>query len=316
MYNFDNYFNADKKVILFNSFENELNLYENNSGDEHFEDSLYANILNNEEENNEILNPEPNHKKDFDMNESKPSCFKLNDSGIDKEFKEPEIIPDEDKNYLNEFNEEFQQIGANGDLQAKEKISKINKDKKREKKLQKSPRIDAFKKFLRAKVNKWYIPTINNAIKESDLPKDLKKKIYRPCNMEFTQKVTCQTNFDDLQKSMKTILCIGKETKKYQRKNYDNIQSILTRFQKKPSKSVEKIIMLFQMTYEEAIEMFYESKEFMELKNDDTAMKYDEMLKSQKGISIFEEKGLVRVFKSYFTPEGKKVKVTRKKRRI
>lgn len=315
MYNFDNYFNSDKKVIPFNSFENESNLYENNSDDEHFEDSLYANILINEEENNEILNPEPNHKKDFDMNESKPSCFKLNDSGIDKEFKEPEIIPDENKNHLNEFNEKFQQIGSNDDLQTKEKISKITKVKKRKKRLPKSPRIDAFKKFLRAKVNKWYILTINNAIKESDLPKILKKKIYRPPN-EWTEKVTRQTNFDDLQKSMKTILCIGKETKKYQRKNYDNIQSILTRFQKKPSKSVEKIIMLFQMTYEEAIEMFYESKEFMELKNDDTAMKYDEMLKSQKGISIFEEKGLVRVFKSYFTPEGKKVKVTRKKRRI
>ena len=282
--------------------ENELNLYEMTFDDPHFEDFLDAKFKQIEKEYNEILNPEPNHKKDFDNNESKPSGFKLNDSGIDKEFKEPEIIPDENENHLNEFNEKFPQIGSNGDLQTKEKIFK-------------SPRIEAFKKFLRAKVNKWYIPTINNAIKESDLPKNLKKKIYRPPN-EWTQKVTRQTNFDDLQKSMKTILCIGKETKKYQRKNYDNIQSILTRFQKKPSKSVEKIIMLFQMTYEKAIEMFYESKEFMELKNVDTAMKYDEMLKSQKGISIFEEKGLVRVFKSYFTPEGKKVKVTRKKRRI
>jgi len=301
---------------MTNFDEIELNLYEMTFDDPHFEDFLDAKFKQIEKEYNEILNPEPNYKKDFDMNESKPSGFKLNDSGIDKEFKEPEIIPDENENHLNEFNEKFQQIGANADLQTKEKISEITKVKKRKKRLPKSPRIDAFKKFLRAKVNKWYIPTINNAIKESDLPKDLKKKIYRPCNMEFTQKVTCQTNFDDLQKSMKTILCIGKETKKYQRKNYDNIQSILTRFQKKPSKSVEKIIMLFQMTYEEAIEMFYESKEFMELKNDDTAMKYDEMLKSQKGISIFEEKGLVRVFKSYFTPEGEKVKVTRKKRRI
>ncbi len=300
---------------MTNFDENELNLYEMTFDDPHFEDFLDAKFKQIENEYNEILNPELNHKKDFDNNESKPSGFKLNDSGIDKEFKEPEIIPDENENHLNEFNEKFQQIGANADLQTKEKISEITKVKKRKKRLPKSPRIDAFKKFLRAKVNKWYILTINNAIKESDLPKILEKKIYRPPN-EWTEKVTRQTNFDDLQKSMKTILCIGKETKKYQRKNYDNIQSILTRFQKKPSKSVEKIIMLFQMTYEEAIDMFYESKEFMELKNDDTAMKYDEMLKSQKGISIFEEKGLVRVFKSYFTPEGKKVKVTRKKRRI
>jgi hypothetical protein len=237
---------------MTNFDENELNLYEMTFDDPHFEDFLDAKFKQIEKEYNEILNPEPNHKKDFDNNESKPSGFKLNDSGIDKEFKEPEIIPDENENHLNEFNEKFPQIGSNGDLQTKEKIVK-------------SPRIEAFKKFLRAKVNKWYIPTINNAIKESDLPKNLKKKIYRPPN-EWTQKVTRQTNFDDLQKSMKTILCIGKETKKYQRKNYDNIQSILTRFQKKPSKSVEKIIMLFQMTYEEAIDMFYESKEFMEQK--------------------------------------------------
>ena len=287
---------------MTNFDENELNLYEMTFDDPHFEDFLDAKFKQIEKEYNEILNPEPNHKKDFDNNESKPSGFKLNDSGIDKEFKEPEIIPDENKNHLNEFNENFPQIGSNGDLQAKEKIFK-------------SPRIEAFKKFLRAKVNKWYIPTINNAIKESDLPKNLKKKIYRPPN-EWTQKVTRQTNFDDLQKLMKTILCIGKETKKYQRKNYDNIQSILTHFQTNPSKSVKKIIMLFEMTYEEAIEMFYESKEFVELKKDEEAIIYDEELKSQKKISIFVEKGLIKLFKSYFTPDGKKVKVTRKKRRI
>ena len=237
---------------MTNFDENELNLYEMTFDDPHFEDFLDAKFKQIENEYNEILNPEPNHKKDFNMNESKLSGFKLNDSGIDKEFKEPEIIPDENKNHLNEFNEKFQQIGSNGDLQTKEKISEITKVKKRKKRLPKSPRIDAFKKFLRAKVNKWYIPTINNAIKESDLPKNLKKKIYRPPN-EWTQKVTRQTNFDDLQKSMKTILCIGKETKKYQRKNYDNIQSILTHFQTNPSKSMKKIIMLFEMTYEEAI---------------------------------------------------------------
>lgn len=296
--------------------ENELNLYEMTFDDPHFEDFLYAKFKQIENEYNEILNPEPNHKKDFDMNESKPSGFKLNDSGIDKEFKEPEIIPDENENHLNEFNEKFPQIGSNGDLQTKEKISEITKVKKRKKRLPKSPRIDAFKKFLRAKVNNWYITTINKAKKESDLPKNLKKKIYRPCNMEFTQKVTRQTNFDDLQKSMKTILCIGKETNKNQRKNHDNIESIQTHFQKNPSKSVEKIILLFKMTYEEAIEMFYESKEFIELKKDEEAIYYDEELKRQKGISIFEEKGLIRFLKSYFTPDGKKVKVTRKKRRI
>jgi hypothetical protein len=147
------------------------------------------------------------------------------------------------------------------------------------------------------------------------LPKILKKKIYRPPN-EWTEKVTRQTNFDDLQKSTKTILCIGKETKKYQRKNYDNIQSILTHYKANPSRSVEKIIMLFKMTYEEVIERFYESKEFIELKSDDGAKFYDEELKRQKGISILEEKGLIRLFKSYFTPDGEKAKMVGRKRRL
>ena len=115
---------------------------------------------------------------------------------------------------------------------------------------------------------------------------------------------------------MGTILCIGKETNKNQRQNHDNIQSILTHFETNPSKSVEKIVMLIKMTYEEAIERFYESKEFTELKNDDAARFHDEELKKQKGISILEEKGLIKLFKSYFTSDGEKVKMVGRKRRI
>ena len=148
------------------------------------------------------------------------------------------------------------------------------------------------------------------------MPKALKKIIHSPSYKKFTQVVTCQANFDDLQKSMSTILCIGKETNKNQRQNHDNIQSILTHYKANPSRSVEKIIMLFKMTYEEVIERFYESKEFIELKSDDGAKFYDEELQRQKGISILEEKGLIKLFKSYFTPDGEKVKMVGRKRRL
>jgi hypothetical protein len=251
------------------------------------------------------------------MNEIVPlkNDFRYNDSEMDKEFKN-EMELDEDKNQLNGIDDEIPEIGLNDDIPREEIIFEITKVNRRKKGLPKYPRIDDCKIFWRTKVNKWYITTINNAISDSDLPKALKKIIHSPSYKKFTQVVTCQTNFADLQKSMSTILCIGKETNKNQRQNHDNIQSIITHYKANPSRSVEKIIMLIKMTYEEVIERFYESKEFIELKSDDGAKFYDEELKKQKGISILEEKGLIRLFKSYFTPDGEKAKMVGRKRRL
>ena len=319
MFDYESFFGNDKKRVLFNSFENDLNPYERNFMDDYnnWEDSLEAIIKKKEEEFNEVFKPLQNHEEDLNMNEIAPlkNDFRYNDSEMDKEFKN-EMELDEDKNQLNEVNDEIPEIGLNDDKPRQEMIFEITKVNKSKKGLSKYPRIDDCKIFWRAKVNKWYIATINNAISDSDLPKALKKIIHSPSYKKFTQVVTCQANFDDLQKSMSTILCIGKETNKNQRQNHDNIQSILTHYKANPSRSVEKIIMLFKMTYEEVIERFYESKEFIELKSDDGAMFYDEELQRQKGISILEEKGLIKLFKSYFTPDGEKVKMVGRKRRL
>jgi hypothetical protein len=319
MFDYESFFGNDKKRVLFNSFENDLNPYERNFMDDYnnWEDSLEAIIKKKEEEFNEVFKPLQNHEEDLNMNEIAPlkNDFRYNDSEMDKEFKN-EMELDEDKNQLNEVNDEIPEIGLNDDKPRQEMMFEITKVNKSKKGLPKYPRIDDCKIFWRAKVNKWYNATINNAISDSDLPKALKKIIHSPSYKKFTQVVTCQANFDDLQKSMSTILCIGKETNKNQRQNHDNIQSILTHYKANPSRSVEKIIMLFKMTYEEVIERFYESKEFIELKSDDGAMFYDEELQRQKGISILEEKGLIKLFKSYFTPDGEKVKMVGRKRRL
>jgi hypothetical protein len=319
MFDYESFFGNDKKRVLFNSFENDLNPYERNFMDDYnnWEDSLEDIIKKKENEFNEIFKPVQNHEEDLNVNEIVPlkNDFKYNDSEMDKEFKN-EMELDEDKNQLNGIDDEIPEIGLNDDIPREEIIFEITKVNRRKKGLPKYPRIDDCKIFWRAKVNKWYITTINNAISDSDLPKALKKIIHSPSYKKFTQVVTCQANFDDLQKSMSTILCIGKETNKNQRQNHDNIQSILTHYKANPSRSVEKIIMLFKMTYEEVIERFYESKEFIELKSDDGAMFYDEELQRQKGISILEEKGLIKLFKSYFTPDGEKVKMVGRKRRL
>jgi len=120
-------------------------------------------------------------------------------------------------------------------------------------------------KFIRPIINKWYISILNKARDESDLPKELKKKdkkIHMPNNKEFTQKVNYDSLFNDLEKPMSTILCIGKEKEKgkNQMNNYENIEAIKAFYQQNPTEKVGKIISLLEMTYKEVIEKFCESR--------------------------------------------------------
>ena len=114
---------------------------------------------------------------------------------------------------------------------------------------------------------------------------------------------------------MSTILCIGKEEYKNQRQNYENIQAILEFHKKNPTKSVGEIVKFLSMTYEEVIEEFYKSDEYEKLKENETARFYDEEIVKEKSISLFENDGLIRLFKSYFQKEDKNGAMLGKKRR-
>ena len=164
---------VDKINNMIAPFENDLNPYDINYKNDYynFEDSLEDQILKIEKESDEILKPMQNHEE---INELVPlkNDFKYEDSEMDEEFKGYEMELDEDKNELNEINEDIPKIGLNDDLPRKEKIFEITKVKKSNKGHPKYPRIDDCKIFWRAKVNKWYITTLNNTIKDSDLPKD------------------------------------------------------------------------------------------------------------------------------------------------
>ena len=75
-----------------------------------------------------------------------------------------------------------------------------------------------------------------------------------------------ETAFKDLKKPMSVILCIGKEEDNKRKQNYENIKAIRTFYEKNPKTNVGKIIELLDMTYEEVIEKFYESKKLEEVK--------------------------------------------------
>ena len=104
---------------------------------------------------------------------------------------------------------------------------------------------------------------------------------------------------------MSDILCIGKEEDNKRKKNYENIKAIRIFYEKNPKTNVGKITELLDMTYEEVIEKFYESKKLEEVKKEEVAKFYDEELVKEKNISLFEKNGLIRLTKSYFTSEEK-----------
>ena len=320
MFDYENFFSVDNQTIFPNPFESSLNPFELNFKDD--KDDYYAPpeapFLNKEEEFGEALKPMHNDEEDQNIMPRINDCkFQVDEMG--EEYKLLEMVLDEENsNIIEEGNEEIQKLNViEGGQSSKKKeiIFEITKAKKSKRGVPQYARIDDCKIFCRAKINKWYIPSLNKAIKESDLPKELKKIIHSPCYKKFTQVVTCQTNYNDLQKTMATILCIGKETNDKQRQNYENIQAIFSNYQRNPTGSVEKIILLLNMPYEKAIERFYESDEFKEFKKDERALFYDKEVVRQKKISIFEDKGLIRLFKSYFHEEGKDKKMIGKKRR-
>ena len=274
MFDYEKFFSVDNQTTFQNPFERSLNPFELNFKDDKDDnyDPFETPFLKKEDEFEEILKPMHNDEEDQNIM-PKINDFKFQDDEMGEEYKGLEMVSDEENNnIIEEGNEEIQKLSVIEGMQSsnqKEKIFEITKAKKSKREVPKYPRIDDCKIFCRAKINKWYIPSLNKAIKESDLPKEIKKIIHSPSYKKFTQVVTCQTNYNDLQKTMATILCIGKETNDKQKQNYENIQTIFSNYQRNPTESVEKIILLLKMPYEKAIERFYETDEFNEFKKDE-----------------------------------------------
>ena len=223
-----------------------------------------------------VVNPEEN-----------PFVQKDDNDKIDASYHATEMIPEENLSDHMQINEEA--------VQKIFDISKVNKTNR--KSIPFYPRIDDCKIYWRAKINKYYIEEINSLIEKSDLPKELKKIIHAPYYKGFTIKVKCSSTKEDLGKKMRTILTIGHETQKNQSQNLHNIQAIINYNLNNQSESVQKIVDLLNKTYEEVIGDFYVSPKLLELCNDDTAKFYDEEFIKQKGFSLFEKDGLIRIFR-------------------
>ena len=221
--------------------------------------------------------------------------FKLDEEGMENEFV---MDLNEDDEHSNAIDESFE--GIIPDIKINEKIFDIIKVNKNNPKAPKYLRIDDYKILWRTKINKFYIRILNDAIKQSDLPSEYKKIIHSPSYKKFTEVVKSYSAYKDLQRSMKDILCIGKETQKNQIQNYTNIRNIEIVYENNHTPTIGKIVGLLRMSYEEVIRMYYDTKMYKEIMHDDKARANDEELIRQKGITLFDEYGLITLFKSYF----------------
>ena len=228
---------------------------------------------------------------------------------------ENEFVMDlnEDDEHSNAIDESFK--GIIPDIKINEKIFDIVKVNKNNPKAPKYLRIDDYKILWRTKINKFYIRMLNDAIKQSDLPSEYKKIIHSPSYKKFTEVVKSYSAYKDLQRSMKDILCIGKETQKNQIQNYTNIRNIEIVYENNHTPTIGKIVGLLRMSYEEVIRMYYDTKMYKEIIHDDKARANDEELIRQKGITLFDEYGLITLFKSYFEEKDQDKKMIGKKRK-
>ena len=236
--------------------------------------------------------------------------FKLDEEGMESEFV---MDLNEDDEHSNAIDESFK--GIIPDIKINEKIFDIVKVNKNNPKAPKYLRIDDYKILWRTKINKFYIRMLNDAIKQSDLPSEYKKIIHSPSYKKFTEVVKSYSAYKDLQRSMKDILCIGKETQKNQIQNYTNIRNIEIVYENNHTPTIGKIVGLLRMSYEEVIRMYYDTKMYKEIIHDDKARANDEELIRQKGITLFDKYGLITLFKSYFEEKDQDKEMIGKKRK-
>ena len=273
-------------MIIYSKYPRECFLSPTDEVPNNFERSFENNYFNDE------MSIWPQSLKKESEIQNEPSSFNPPDEESFKNFNLTEMVLDDDEEPNEAYNEEIPKINQN----QKKNIFKTEKESN-------DPRIDRFMKFIRKIIHKDYISYLNEAIDESDLPKEFKKrnrKIHVPNRKEFTQKVNNDSLFYVLKKPMSTILCIGKEEKtgRNQKNNFKNIEDIKASYQQNPTEKVGKIIGLLKMTYKEVIEKFSELSIFEELEKDKKAKHFDEEFVRQKKYSLLAKNGLIRFLES------------------
>lgn len=166
-----------------------------------------------------------------------------------------------------------------------------------------SKRIDYHKKYFKTNFVKFLKRYGNDLIKDSDLPKQFKRKISAPNHISFTANVKESDNYEFLFFIVQDILTHYVEGTKcknsLQIKNQNLIEDILAFIENNDEEKYEDIKSFFKMTVEDAYSLFYESKEFKKYAAETKTIYLDKEFRIQKGYSLLEKNGFIKMCRMY-----------------
>lgn len=161
-------------------------------------------------------------------------------------------------------------------------------------------RIDYAIKFYKTKFSQFLVSHANSIIKDSHLPKKLKKdKLSLPNHKSFTGNPKESDNYMFLSFKVKDIFSYYKNENcqtTRQKKNKDIINSILEFIDSSEyEEKYEDIKSFFTMSLEDAYKMFYDSKYFEKYAMEPKTIYLDEEFQAEKGFSILKKYGFIKL---------------------
>lgn len=177
-------------------------------------------------------------------------------------------------------------------------------DEARTKETQK--RNDYIQKFFKTYFNKFIKNQGNKVIRKSKLPIKFKNLNLLSINRSsFTAITKKSDNYIFLSFTIKEVFTYYKLEKckgqfRNQKKNKETIEAILKFIDESEDESMyEDVKSFFNMTLEEAYELFYQSEEFKEFQEDERVINNDEEFKVVNGVSLREKYGFIQLIKSH-----------------
>lgn len=293
--------------------ENDNIIHSISSNDINFHSPIYLNVNNPLNENISIENAKINDTLNFhqfinrlNANNSQIENDSIGNGSLNDGFNSKPLIDN-----INVNNPQFENDKINKTKVSKKtkQIFTISKRKKifTEVKPRKiSKRTDYNKKFFKSHFVKFLKNLANKIIQRSKLPIKLKKlKIYSPNSLSFQANTKESDNYKFLSFPIKKIFTFYikkkcKGTFEYQKKCKENIKIILKFINESEDESIyEEVKSFFNMTLEDAYELFCQDEEFKKFQEDPRVIEIDEEVKAINWVFLREKNGFIQLIKSH-----------------
>ena len=165
------------------------------------------------------------------------------------------------------------------------------------------PRIDYAIKYFKVNVIKFIKEYGNILIKLCDFPNRLKKlRLFSPSYKYFTGNSNEKDNKLFINFNLETIFCYpegNKNDNRLQRQNKETIKCFKEYIEEKYKEEIpekyQKLLNYFNMTFQDAIELFYESKQFKDYSSSSKTIFLDKYFIKAKGFSLLEKNGFLKL---------------------